>query len=336
MSQIEHPRLPGPPSSGLRTALLRHARTVAIVLAVLIVLNGTWYTISPTDRGNVRRFGVVQYDKPVEPGLHFKLPFIDRVDQLQVSLTTLRIPPFDVTTVDNQKVTLEMNFNYTTPDNKVNHVLYEIGRAGNTDIEDQVLAVAKDRAARIFAGQNMVTVNANRAEIQETIEKSISSSVKDLFGIEPHSLQIVAITPSPAFMESNERAVKAKNDAVAAENTKRTKQFEADQIVISAKGQADSAIEAARGRAESVRLEAEAAKTRLTLEGEGQESNLASQIKPFGTPDKFIQYLQAKAALNWNGQTPQIVTGSGGGANLVIPVPAAATGSAARSPATQP
>jgi len=328
MTQIEHSRFPDP--RALRAGLMRRIWIVVAAVVLFFLAYGSWYVITPTDRGNVRRLGVVQYQKPVEPGLHFKLPLIDHVDELQVSLTTLRIPPFDVTTVDNQKVTLEMNFNYTTPENKVNHILYEIGRAGNTDIEDQVLAVAKDRAARIFAGQNMVSVNANRTEIQESIEKSISDSVRDLFGIEPHSLQIVGITPSAAFMESNERAVKAKNDAVAAENTKRTRQFEADQIVISAKGQADSAIEAARGRAESVRLEAEAAKTRLTLEGEGTEANLTSQIKPFGSPDKYIQYMQAKAALNWDGRTPQIVSGGSGGPNLVIPMPAGAYGTPAK------
>jgi regulator of protease activity HflC (stomatin/prohibitin superfamily) len=309
--------------------LFPRLKKIGIALAIVLFLSGTVFTVNPTDRANLRRFGVVQYSRPLGSGLHFKLPLIDTVDKLQVSLTTLKIPAFEVTTVDNQKVTLEMNFNYTTPDDKVNHVLYEIGRAGNTDIEDQVVAVAKDRAARIFAGQNMVTVNANRLSIQEAMEKSISTSVRDLFGIEPHSLQIVAITPSPAFMESNENAVKAKNDAVAAENTKRTIQFQADQKVIAATGDADSSIQAARGRAESVRLEAEATKTKLTLEGEGQASNLEAQIKPFGTPDKYIQYLQAKAALNWNGQTPQIVAGSGSGTNLVIPVPTPAYGGGA-------
>ncbi len=111
---------------------------------------------------------------------------------------------------------------------------------------------------------------------------------------------------------------------MAAENTKRIRQFEADQIVIKAKGEADSAIEAARGRSQSVLLEAQAHKTRQVLEGEGMESRLAAEIKPFGSPDKYIEYLKARAALNWNGQQPQIVAGSGSSTNLVIPVPSAA------------
>lgn len=309
-------------SASLKKIGSHSVKWAAIGLLAFIVLNGSYYKVDQTERANVRRFGVVQYDKPVQPGFHFKLPFIDTVDTIHITLTTLHIPPFDVTTVDNQKITIDENFNYTIPENKIYHVMYEIGRAGNVDIDSQVVPVVKDRTARVFAVQNMATVNINRADIQAQIEKSVSQSVEELFGIQPHSLQIAGITPSPAFMASNEAAVKAKNDAVAAENTKRTRQFEADQIVIKAKGDADSAIEAARGRSQSTLLEAQANKTRQVLEGEGLEVRLAAEIKPFGSPDKYIEYMKTKAALKWNGQQPQIVAGSGTSTNLIVPIPA--------------
>jgi membrane protease subunit HflC len=290
-------------------------------LCVLYVGSDAWYSVNPNERANVRRFGVVQYQKPLGAGLHFKLPLIDTVDTIQISLATLHISPFNVTTVDNQKVSIEINFNYTIPEGKVNHIMYEVGRSGNVDIETQLTPVAKDRVARVFATQNMATVNSNRAEIQNQIEQSISKAAENLFGIEPHSLQIASIRPSDAFMASNEAAVRAKNEAIAAENTKRTRQFEADQVVIKAKGEADAAIEAARGRADSVKLEAEANKTKLRLEGEGQALRLESEIRPLGSPDKYIAYLHARATQNWNGQQPQVVSGSGGGANIIVPLP---------------
>ena len=307
--------------SSLKSSIIGRTKWLAIILLVFIIANGLWYKVDQTERANVRRFGVAQYSKPVQPGLHFKLPFVDTVDKIQVSLKTLHVPPFDVTTIDNQKITLDENFNYTIPDDKVYHVMYEIGRSGNSDIDNQVIPVVKDRTGRIFSAQNMTTVNANRQAIQAEIEKSVSQSVEDLFGIQPHSLQIAGITPSPAFMASNEEAVKAKNAAVAAENTKKTRQFEADQIVIKAKGDAESAIEAARGRSESTLLEAQANKTKQVLEGEGLEVRLAAEIKPFGTPEKYVEYLKAKATLNWNGQQPQIIAGSGSSTNLIVPVP---------------
>jgi len=38
----------------------------------------------------VRRLGQVITAKPLGPGLHYKLPFIDKVDRLQVSLDTFQ------------------------------------------------------------------------------------------------------------------------------------------------------------------------------------------------------------------------------------------------------
>ncbi|MBF0141152.1 MAG: hypothetical protein HQL74_12845 [Magnetococcales bacterium] len=297
---------------------------VKLIMALIVAgffVNSSYFIVGPADRANVRRFGNVQYDTPLKPGLHFKLPFIDKVDFVQVSLTTLHVEPFHIMTIDNQKVALDVNFNFTIPPEKVNHLLYEVGAAGNVDVVSSVVPIVKDRTARIFAIQNMVSVNEKREKIQADIERSVSTSVKELFGIETHSLQIAAITPSEAFMKSNEVAVKAKNDAVAAENTKRVRQFEAEQVVIKAKGDADSAIEAARGRSQSMILEAEAGKQKLVLEGQGQAARLKAEIEPFGSAETYIRFLEAKALTNWNGNPPQIVGGQGGSTNLIVPVP---------------
>lgn len=70
--------------------------------------------------------------------------------------------------------------------------------------------------------------------------------------------------------------------------------------------------------------------TRMVLEGQGQEASLESQIKPLGSPDKYIEYLRAKAALQWNGQVPLITSGtSGANQNLIIPIPDTMLGTAA-------
>jgi modulator of FtsH protease HflC len=298
---------------------------IAAAVVALFFLNSPVFFVDQTELANVRRFGNVIYpkDQPLGPGPHFKIPFVDAVDKLQVTLQTLHIPPFDVLTIDNQKVSIEENFNYTIGKEQVYHVMYEVGRSGSIDITTQVIPVAHDRTARVFASQNMVTVNQNREVIQQQVEKAITKSVEDLFGITPHSLQIVAIKPSDAFMASIDQATLAKNAAIAAENQLHTRQFEAQQAAAVAKGQADAAIENARGQAESTRLIAEAGKIKLELEGQGLQASYEAQIKPFGSVDKYIEYLSAKAALQWNGQVPAIVSNGSdrAGNTLVIPVP---------------
>ncbi len=284
---------------------------------------GSYYSVDPTEMANVRRLGTVLYDTPVVSGPHFKLPFVDTVDKIQVSLTTVQVPAFDVTTIDNQKVTLDLNFNFTIPKSDVNHLLYGVGRVGNSDIDESIRPIVKDRAGRVFAHQNMITVNQNWESIRSEIEKSLFESVHAQFGIDPGNLQMT-IRPSEAFMASNEAAIRTKNETIAAQNTKNTRQAEADQQVIIAKGAADSAIAAAKGRAESVTIEAEANEKKLEFEGLGQQSRLKAEINAFGTPELYVEYVKAQAGLKWNGQQPMIVTGQGASTNLIVPLPQAA------------
>jgi regulator of protease activity HflC (stomatin/prohibitin superfamily) len=57
---------------------------VGVGVVALLALDHSWFTIDQTELGNVRRFGTVLYprDKPLGPGLHFKMPFIDTADKM--------------------------------------------------------------------------------------------------------------------------------------------------------------------------------------------------------------------------------------------------------------
>lgn len=293
-------------------------------IGAYIVLSGSIYVVDPSEMANIRRMGNPVYSQPLGAGPHFKIPFIDTVDIVQVSLTTLHIPPFDVNTVDNQKITLDMNFNFTVPGNRVNHLLYEVGKTGNMDIADSIIPVVKDRAGRVFNRQNTTVISQNREAIQEQVTQSVFKAVSEQFGLQPHSLQIAQIIYSPTFVQSNENAVRAKNDAVAEQNKQVVETAKAQQKVIAAKGLADSAIEAATGSAKSAVIRAEADKTKQILDGEGQAARLKLEISAFNSnPELYIRYLQARAQLQWNGQSPQVVGGANSQQAVVVPIPMA-------------
>ncbi len=293
-------------------------------IAGYIVLSGSVYVVDPSEMANIRRMGNPVYSQPVGAGPHVKIPFIDTVDIVQVSLTTLHIPPFDVNTVDNQKITLDMNFNYTIPRNKVNHLLYEVGKTGNMDIAESIIPVVKDRAGRIFNKQNTTAISQNREAIQEQVTHAVFTAMEELFGLQPHSLQIAQIIYSPTFVQSNENAVKAKNDAVSEQNKQVVETAKAQQKVIAAKGLADSAIESATGDAKSAIIRAQADKTKQILDGEGQAARLKLEISAFNNnPELYTRYLQARAQLQWNGQAPQVVGGANSQQAIVVPLPMA-------------
>lgn len=61
----------------------RWTKRVLTGIAALVLLGGTVYTVGPDEEGVIRRFG--KYEKSTQPGIHLKLPFVDRVDRPKVA-----------------------------------------------------------------------------------------------------------------------------------------------------------------------------------------------------------------------------------------------------------
>src|SRR5574344_1028514 len=56
---------------------------VVATLVVLITLSNSFYTVKSTERGVLSTFGKVE-EKVVEPGLHAKVPFVQRIDKYTI------------------------------------------------------------------------------------------------------------------------------------------------------------------------------------------------------------------------------------------------------------
>ena len=231
---------------------------------------GSYFTVDPNERAGVRTFGTLTTAAPLQSGLHFKAPFISAVDKLVVSQQKLHIDPFSVNTIDNQPVSLEINIIYKIPDASVFRLLYQTGGVGSADISSQIGAVVRDRAARIIASKNTVTISANREAIQADIAQHVKDATAELFGIDMESLQIPGIGYSQSFMASNDLAVQAKNAAVAEENKKMVIQYQAQQRVIAAEGQAREQVAQAEGAAKVLlaRSTAEAQQVEIAAKAE--------------------------------------------------------------------
>src|SRR5260370_3236343 len=104
-----------------------------------------------------RRLGQVVVDQPLGPGLHFKLPLLDQIDKLQVSLETYGIDHLAVNTIDNQPVAIAVGLTYRIPAAAVLKLLYEVARASNLDTHQNFQLLNYDRTAMIFAQLNTTT-----------------------------------------------------------------------------------------------------------------------------------------------------------------------------------
>lgn len=312
----------------------KYALRAGLGLFVLTAVNSSYFVIDPTERAGVRVFGSVTTKQPLQPGFHFKVPFITSVDLLTVSQQKVHVEAFTVNTVDNQPISLDINILYRTPDTAVFKNLYEIGKSGADDIAPQMVSVVRDRVSRIIASKNTITISANREAIQAEITNQVHDALTQLFGIEMESLQIAEIKYSQAFMASNEIAVRSKNDAVAEENKKRVIEFQQQQqvlvaegqakvrvteaeaaaktVLISAEGQAKASLAQAVAHAQAVEIAATAQKKSMVLTGEGEAYRLKVVADAFGGAPNYLESLRINAAAKWNGTVPSTITTMGG------------------------
>ena len=317
--------LPNIPFSGRgrRTGVTRLAALLIGIGIVLLLIGGSFVIVQPTEMAGKRRLGQVAVDQPLGPGLHFKLPLLDQIDKLQVSLETYAIDHLMVNTIDNQPITIAVGLTYRIPSRAVLKLLYEVGRAGNFDISENFRRIIADRTAKIFAQQNTTTISENRERLSSALRELLGTDLGRLYGIEVIDFQIAQITYSESFRASVEAAVKAKNEAVAAENTVNRIRFEAQQAVARANGEAEaklkiadadrqSAILSAQGRAEAIRLEGDSRAKVLQLYAELLRGNPA-----------VVELVKAD---RWNGALPATLLEGAGGVPLITLPP---TGGAA-------
>src|SRR5262245_21570462 len=175
---MSDPQLPPFQPGRRRPSTASSRRTLAIIIAVTVVaalVANAFAIVEPTEMAGKLRLGQVVIDRPLGPGLHFKLPLIEKIDKLQVSLETYKLDRLTVNTVDNQPITIAVGLTYRIPADAVLKLLYEVGRAGNVDIGDNFQRIIADRTAKIFAQQNTTTISENRERLSTALKTLLST-----------------------------------------------------------------------------------------------------------------------------------------------------------------
>jgi regulator of protease activity HflC (stomatin/prohibitin superfamily) len=278
------------------------AAAVALLTAI-----GSAVVVDPTELAGKRRLGQVVVSEPLGPGLHLRWPFIEQIDRLQVSLDTYRLDHLTVNTIDNQPITIAVGLTYRIPSPAVLKLLYEVGRTGNFDIGDNLARVIADRTAKVFAQQNTTTISEARDRLSVALKALLTQDLRTLYGIEVVDFQIAGITYSDSFRASVEAAVKAKNEAVAAENTVNRIRFEAQQAVARATGEAEAKLRMADAERQAATLIAEGRAAAIRLEGEARAAVLKRNAEALQLSPLLVDMARAD---RWNGALPQTLVDS--------------------------
>jgi len=245
------------------------AVVVVIVIALLIVIRNI-FVVQQSRAYVIERLGAFYAVQGV--GLHFKVPFIDRIAR-RVSLKeqVLDYPPQPVITKDNVTMQIDTVVYFQITDPK----LYAYG------VEQPMAAMETLTATtlRNIIGDLELDQTLTSRDVVNTKMRAILDEATDPWGIKVNRVELKNILPPQDIQNSMEKQMKAERDR--------------RQAILQAEGQKKSAILIAEGEKESAILRASAEKEAAILKAEAEKQ--AAILRADGEAQAILAVQKAMA-----------------------------------------
>ena len=218
---------------------------IAIVVVLFLILISNIKIVPQARAAIVERLGA--YRSTWKTGVHFTVPFIDRVAKsISLKEQVLDFPPQAVITGDNVHMQIDTVIYFQIADPK----LYTYG------VENPMIAIENLTATtlRNIIGELELDQTLTSRDIINTKMRSILDEATDPWGIKINRVEVKNIMPPKDIQDAMEKQMRA-------ERERREK-------ILQAEGEKKSAILIAEGNKESKILEAEADKQAAILKAE--------------------------------------------------------------------
>ena len=270
-----------PPSS---TSVFRLGLGMLGGLVVAYLLFASWYQVDQGERAVVLRFG--QLVGTSEPGLHFKLPWVDTVRMISVQNQNNRYTNLEAYSRDQQPANLTVSVTYVVVDPSELYTQYgDLETAVRRLIDPRLTAGIKT----IFGQYDAVRAIQERAALNNDFGTAATAAI-DGGPINIISVQIENIDFSDAYEESVEQRMLAQVEIQKREQNLRTTEVEAQIARTKAEGEAEATrlrgeaeASAIRARAEALRMNADLVQLQAVEKWDGKlpTTMVPSSAMPF-------------------------------------------------------
>ena len=205
-------------------------------------------------------------------GLHFKVPFIERVaKKVNLKEQVVDFPPQPVITKDNVTMRIDTVVFFQITDPK----LFAYG------VENPIMAIENLTATtlRNIIGDLELDETLTSREIINTKMQSALDMATDPWGIKVNRVELKNIMPPAAIQEAMEKQMKAER--------------ERRESILIAEGEKKSTILVAEGKKESAILDAEAEKQAAILRAEAEKERKIKEAE--GQAEAILKVQQANA-----------------------------------------
>ena len=287
--------LPSPVSSRSVFSPLRAIGAALVVLALLSVCFGSFYTIDQTERGVVLRYGA--YVGTVGPGLHFKAPWIETVRIVSVQTHTRTYDKLNSYSADQQPADIKMSLTYHPDPTKIDELYAKFGG----DPEVVASRLLDPRVAQefkvVFGRYTAVSAIQDRAKLNTDTFTAIQQSLAGNPEIVLESVQIENIDFSQQYIASIEARMQAEIEVQKIQQNEQREKVQAEITVIQARATADSVLAKAHAAADATKLQGDAEASAIRAKGDALKDN-----------PTLVALTQAE---RWNGVLPSTMVPGG-------------------------
>lgn len=265
---------------------------IVLLAFALFVIPSSIVIVDSGTVGVVRRFGAVR-DVPLEEGLHFIIPFAEKLVPVDIRLNSTNSDALS-SSKDLQTVSTVVSVQYSLNGPTAPMTFQKIGRNEKvqaTVINPSIGESVKAVTAKYTAEELITKREAVKAQVQIAIQTFIDTTMQEkgiVNGIRVANVAITDFQFSSEFNRAIELKVKAEQEALQAKNEKlrRVTQAEASAVEkeLAADAEAYAVTVQSKARADAIQREARALKDNPQL-------------------------IELRRVERWNGQLPQFTGG---------------------------
>ncbi len=271
---------------------------IVLAIVALAVVGAAFTIVQQANRYVVERLGA--YHQTLSVGLHFIIPFIDRITKkVSIKEQVVDFPPQPVITKDNVTMQIDTVVFYQVTDPK----LFTYG------VHNPLRAIENLTATtlRNIIGELELDESLTSRDLINSRMRIILDEATDPWGIKIHRVEVKNIIPPKDIREAMEKQMRAER--------------ERRQSILIAEGEKRAAILNAEGDKESAILRAEAEKEVRIKEAEGRAKAIIEvqdatakgiqMIKKAGADEAFLRLEAYKAMVQVaNGQSTTLIVPS--------------------------
>lgn len=223
-----------------------------IVVIVAVILYKGIRKVNQYEKGMVERWHA--YEKTVEPGLRYVIPFVQRMLRVNMREQIIDVPPQEIITEDNVVVTIDAVIYYQVVDPK--RALYEV-----EDFELAIVKLAQTTLRNIVGEMSLDICLTSREKLNLELRKVLDEAT-DKWGTKVNRIELQRIDPPRDIQEAMHKQKTAEQERrqlrLLATGRKEASAQDKEGTILKAEGDKQAAVLTAEGEAKAIELVAKA------------------------------------------------------------------------------